>query len=82
MFLAHIDGIDKEKYFENKDDVFPTIYRVDRIQSFKTLEEHFPIPYKDRFEEGEFRKKDTVYDRREIKKTKNLNILEILLRLY
>ena len=55
--LAHIDGIDKEKYFENKDDVFPTIYRVDRIQSFKILEEHFPVPYKDRFEEGEFRKR-------------------------
>lgn len=55
--LAHIDGIDKEKYFENKDDVFPTIYRVDRIQNFKVLEEHFPIPYKDRFEEGEFRKR-------------------------
>ncbi len=55
--LAHIDGIDKEKYFENKDDMFPTIYRVDRIQNFKVLEEHFPIPYKDRFEEGEFRKR-------------------------
>lgn len=55
--LAHIDGIDKEKYFENKDDVFPTIYRVDRIQNFKVLEEHFSIPYKDRFEEGEFRKR-------------------------
>lgn len=55
--LAHIDGIDKEKYFENKDDVFPTIYRIDRIQNFKVLEEHFPIPYKDRFEEGEFRKR-------------------------
>ena len=55
--LAHIDGIDKEKYFENKDDLFPTIYRVDRIQNFKVLEEHFPIPYKDRFEEGEFRKR-------------------------
>ena len=55
--LAHIDGIDKEKYFENKDDVFPTIYRIDRIQNFKVSEEHFPIPYKDRFEEGEFRKR-------------------------
>lgn len=55
--LAHIDGIDKEKYFENKDDVFPTIYRIDRIQDFKILEEHFPIPYKERFEEGEFRKR-------------------------
>mgnify|MGYP002607315814 FL=1 len=55
--LAHIDGIDKEKYFENKDDVFPTIYRIDRIQDFKILEEHFPVPYKERFEEGEFRKR-------------------------
>ena len=55
--LAHIDGIDKEKYFENKDDVFPTIYRIDRIQGFKILEEHFPVPYKERFEEGEFRKR-------------------------
>ena len=55
--LAHIDGIDKEKYFENKDDVFPTIYRIDRIQNFKVSEEHFPIPYKNRFEEGEFRKR-------------------------
>ena len=55
--LAHIDGINKEIHFENKDDIFPTIYRIDRIQSFKVLEEHFPIPYKDRFEEGEFRKR-------------------------
>lgn len=55
--LAHIDEIDKEKYFENKDDVFPTIYRIDRIQDFKILEEHFPVPYKERFEEGEFRKR-------------------------
>ena len=55
--LAHIDDINKEKHFENKDDVFPTIYRIDRIQNFKVLEEHFPLPYKDRFEEGEFRKR-------------------------
>ena len=55
--LAHIDDINKEKHFENKDDIFPTIYRIDRIQNFKVLEEHFPLPYKDRFEEGEFRKR-------------------------
>ncbi len=55
--LAHIDGIDKEKYFENKDDVYPTIYRIDRINGFKVLEDHFPVPYRDRFEEGEFRKR-------------------------
>lgn len=55
--LAHIDGIDKEKYFDNKDDVFPTIYRIDRIENFEILGEHFPVPYKDKFEEGEFRKR-------------------------
>ncbi|MEQ3306511.1 WYL domain-containing protein [Fusobacterium varium] len=55
--LAYIDMIDKEKHFENKDDVFPTIYRIDRIKGFKVLKEHFSVPYKDRFEEGEFRKR-------------------------
>ena len=43
--------------FDNPDDLFPTIYRVDRIRSFKVLNEHFRVPYKDRFEEGEFRKR-------------------------
>lgn len=43
--------------FENPDDLFPTIYRIDRIQSFQMLDEHFHVPYKDRFEEGEFRKR-------------------------
>lgn len=55
--LGHIDNIDKEKYFANKDDIFPTIYRFDRIESYKILDEHFPIIYKNRFEEGEFRKR-------------------------
>ena len=43
--------------FENPDDLFPTIYRIDRIRSFQVLDEHFHVPYKDRFEEGEFRKR-------------------------
>ena len=43
--------------FENPDDLFPTIYRVDRIHSFKVMDEHFKVPYRDRFEEGEFRKR-------------------------
>lgn len=47
---------DKES-FENPDDLFPTIYRIDRIQSFRVLDEHFSVPYKDRFQEGEFRKR-------------------------
>lgn len=37
--------------------MFPTIYRIDRIKSFKVLDEHFQVPYKDRFQEGEFRKR-------------------------
>ena len=43
--------------FVNPDDLFPTIYRIDRIRDFRVLEEHFRVPYKDRFEEGEFRKR-------------------------
>lgn len=52
--------IDDEKVRENFDvlnDSFPTIYRIDRIRSLKVLEERFHIPYSNRFEEGEFRKR-------------------------
>lgn len=43
--------------FKNPEDMFPTIYRIDRIREFKVLEERFQVPYKDRFQEGEFRKR-------------------------
>ena len=36
---------------------FPTIYRVDRITACHITEDHFELPYKDRFQEGEFRKR-------------------------
>ena len=52
--------IDDEKVRENfkvPDDPFPTIYRFDRIQGVKVLDERFHIPYSDRFEEGELRKR-------------------------
>lgn len=49
--------LEDKSHFENPDDLFPTIYRVDRILSFKILDEHFRVPYRDRFEEGEFRKR-------------------------
>lgn len=55
--VAFIRNIDRESKFENPDDLFPTIYRIDRIRSFQVLEEHFRIPYTGRFEEGEFRKR-------------------------
>ena len=55
--LAHIENIDKEKYFCNKDDEYPTIYRLDRIEDFEVLKEKYvPTLYKNRFQEGLFRK--------------------------
>lgn len=49
--------LENKDNFENPDDLFPTIYRIDRIRSFKVLDEHFHVPYAGRFEEGEFRKR-------------------------
>ena len=36
---------------------YPTIYRVDRIVNYQISDKIFYVPYKDRFEEGEFRKR-------------------------
>ena len=49
--------LDDKTDFENPDDLFPTIYRLDRIRDFRVLNEHFSVPYRGRFEEGEFRKR-------------------------
>ena len=54
---AFIDDEEIQKDFDVLNDSFPTIYRIDRIQKLKVLSEKFYIPYKDRFEEGEFRKR-------------------------
>ena len=55
--VAFIRGIDRTAAFENPDDLFPTIYRVDRIRQFRITDEHFQVPYRERFQEGEFRKR-------------------------
>lgn len=54
---AFIEDIDRTLEFQNPDDTFPTIYRVDRLESLEVTGEHFSIPYASRFEEGEFRKR-------------------------
>ena len=54
---AYIDGIDSNQKFQNPEDTFPTIYRIDRLKNIEVLDEHFVVPYADRFEEGEFRKR-------------------------
>lgn len=55
--VGFIRDINKEEEFDNADDPFPTIYRIDRIKKLKVLDEYFKIPYANRFEEGEFRKR-------------------------
>ena len=54
---AFIEEIDKEAHFEDANDLFPTIYRVDRIKKLEVLNRHFQVPYSQRFSEGEFRKR-------------------------
>ena len=54
---AFIDDEKVRANFQVINDAFPTIYRIDRIAGYKVLDEHFKIPYSDRFEEGEFRKR-------------------------
>lgn len=49
--IAYIGDKDK------KHPGYPTIYRIDRIKGYKVLDDTFHVPYKDRFEEGEFRKR-------------------------
>lgn len=44
---------DKDKKYPG----YPTIYRIDRIEEYKITKENFTIPEKDRFKEGEFRKR-------------------------
>lgn len=51
------DKDESREHFDVINDSFPTIYRIDRIKNMEVLEERFYIPYKDRFEEGEFRKR-------------------------
>ena len=55
---AFIDDKDEAREdFDVLNDSFPTIYRIDRIRKMKVLDEKFHIPYSNRFEEGEFRKR-------------------------
>lgn len=54
---AFIDDKNLCESFDVANDPFPTIYRIDRIQNLKILDEHFRVLYSSRFEEGEFRKR-------------------------
>lgn len=49
---------------------YPTVFRVDRIDSFQRTGKRFDIPYKNRFNEGEFRKRVQFMYSGELKKVK------------
>ena len=55
-FIDNNEGQKKIK-FEVENDPFPTIYRIDRIKEYTITDKHFYVPYQNRFEEGEFRKR-------------------------
>ena len=56
--IAFIDSGESAEFDKTvKDYAFPAIYRIDRIQRFAIIDEHFRVIYANRFEEGEFRKR-------------------------
>ena len=38
---AYLRGVDRKQSFENPEDPYPTIYRIDRIRAFRATGEHF-----------------------------------------
>lgn len=55
--LAFIVDDETHEPLNTIDDLYPTIYRIDRISDFKVLNKNFRVAYADRFQEGEFRKR-------------------------
>ncbi len=58
FYLAgRIQNIDQNEAFADPNDAYPTIYRIDRIKNLSVTDMHFNTPYKNRFEEGEYKKR-------------------------
>lgn len=55
--VAFLHNDPRTDRYKQNNTLLPTIYRVDRIQSFTVLQEHFTPAYTSRFQEGEFRKR-------------------------
>jgi len=55
--IAFIDEVESKPGLDFLKSSSPTIYRIDRIRKYRILDEQFNIPYSNRFEEGEFRKR-------------------------
>ena len=61
---------DEKQQSDEKNNLYPTIYRIDRIVDLVTTNEHFRVPYAERFEEGEFRKRIQFMQGGELQKIK------------
>lgn len=68
--LANITDEDVKETFNIKNDPYPTIYRVDRIKKIEVTNKKVRIDYKDRFQEGEFRKRIHFMTGGELRKVK------------
>lgn len=66
--LGVLDAADVRKEFQNENDPFPTIYRIDRIQSLNVSEERFNVQYANRFKEGEYKNRNQFMFGGEIQK--------------
>ena len=55
--VAFLHNDPRTDHYKQSGTLLPTIYRVDRIQSFNITQEHFTPAYASRFQEGEFRKR-------------------------
>ena len=55
--MAFIDDEEVNEELDLLNDPYPSIYRMDMIRKYRILDEQFRIPYSNRFEEGEFRKR-------------------------
>lgn len=59
---------DQDLYPEYAGENVPITYRIDRIERYSVLSQHFTVPYSDRFEDGEFRKRATFMHGGKLKK--------------
>ncbi len=53
--LGDIEDKAKRDSFQKKEDPYPTIYRIDRIQALKVLDEQFSVEYSERFQTGQYK---------------------------
>lgn len=69
FYLVGILAGSEDKFIASRS-MSPTIFRIDRIIEITVTKEHFKIPYKSRFEEGEFRKRTQFMTGGELRRIK------------